>query len=94
MTQGEAPPPSPRVPLSSWADWWLTVQCGCGRRTDYPVNLLMQEQGRDASLHTVAGRLRCKECRARPASVHLVDRPDRTGSGYGGGKPATIVPLP
>jgi hypothetical protein len=37
-------------------------------------------------------RLRCKDCRAQPTSVHLVDRPDRRGSGYGGGKPATIVP--
>jgi hypothetical protein len=94
MTQEEASASAQPVPLSAWADWWLTVECGCGRRTDYPVNLLMREQGRDASLHAIAGRMRCKECRARPASVHLVDRPDRMGSGYGGGPPATIMPLP
>jgi hypothetical protein len=94
MTQEEAPSSSPHIPLSVWADWWLTVECACRRRADYPINLLMRERGRDASLHAVAARLRCKECRARPASVQLVNRPDRMGSGYGGGPPATILPLP
>jgi hypothetical protein len=94
MTQGEVGSASPHVPLSAWAGWWLTVECGCRRRADYPINLLIRERGRDASLHAVAGRLRCKDCRARPASVRLVDRPDRMGSGYGGGNPATIRPLP
>jgi hypothetical protein len=92
MTQEGAQSPSPPVPLSAWADWWLTVESACGRQTDYPINLLMQEQGSGASLHAVAARLRCKDCRAQSTSVHLVDRPDRTGSGYGGVKPATIVP--
>jgi hypothetical protein len=91
MTGG---PVRSHVPLSAWADWWPTVECACRRRADYPINLLIGEQGRDASLHAVAGRLRCKECWARPASVHLVHRPDRMGSGYGGGPPATVRPLP
>jgi hypothetical protein len=55
MTQEGARSPSPPVPLSAWADWWLTIECGCGRRTDYPINLLMREQGRDSAVSALAG---------------------------------------
>jgi hypothetical protein len=70
------------------------IHCGCGYRVDYPIRLLIERHGPETDLHLIGTRLRCQRCRRRPASVRMVDRPDRTGEGYGGGAPATIKPLP
>jgi hypothetical protein len=69
------------------------IRCGCGYHVDYPIRLLIEHYGPDADLHLISARLRCMNCKGRPVSVQLVDRPDRRSGGHGGGVAATIKPL-
>ena len=87
-------PDRPPAPARDHLGWWLMIRCGCGYLVDYPVRLLIEHYGPEADLHRISARLRCLNCKERPASVDLVDRPDRRGEAHGGGASATIKPLP
>ncbi len=66
-------PPSFRVQqlLSDWPDCVLELRCpGCERMTQYPVRMLRGEHG-DLSFEKLLPRLRCKDCRVKPAPVYL-----------------------
>ena len=68
-------------------------RCRCGYPVDYPVRLLIEHYGPETDLHRISAPLRCLNCKERPVSVKLVDRPDRRGEGHRGGMPAMIKPL-
>ncbi len=70
------------------------IRFGCGYHVDHPIRLLIERHGPDTDLHLIGTRRPCQRCKQRPASVQMVDRPDRTGEGYGGGAPTIIRPLP
>ena len=70
------------------------IPCGRGYLLDYPVRLLIEHYGQEADLHLIRARLRYLNCKERPVSVELVDRPHRRGEGHCGGASATIKPLP
>jgi hypothetical protein len=63
-------------PLWYRADWTLRLTCGCGRSAvEQRLGAFAQERGlhRETRLYCLFGRLRCRDCGARP-SAELMDR--------------------
>jgi hypothetical protein len=58
--------------LSDWPDCYLELRCqaGCGRIVIPPIALLMRELG-DTTFAEMLPKLRCRQCRAKPAPVFL-----------------------
>ncbi len=68
---------------------WLTVRCGCGASSTPPIKLMLADRPElaRATLADVLVSLRCHKCRARPASVALVET-SYGGLEEGGGGPS------
>lgn len=64
--------------LEQLAACWLELRC-CRGVILYPVTLLLEQRSRNARrpLREVVGRLRCKQCQGRPASVYLNETTSR-----------------
>ena len=74
-------PFDPAGPLSAIPAWWLEVQCGCGRMTQIPVELLLQRHGLQVRAPALVARMRCSRCGAPPVSAEWIDNPQ--GGAFG-----------
>lgn len=88
-----APPVPSDTTLAAWTDWWIIARCGCGRRSDLPVRLLVRRIGGAVPLTRFAARLRCKACKARPQTVELTDDPRDGAKGFPSSGSTQHVPL-
>lgn len=72
--------------------WWLELRCACGRTAQVPNKLLARRHGARARVPELLARMRCEQCRARPASAEWIDNPagGARGSGY---PPPKRIPL-
>jgi len=68
------------APLADLGGTWLALRC-CKGLTYVPVNLLAGAAHPEARLRDVLGRMRCKACHDRPASIALIENPAATGNG-------------
>lgn len=78
----DAPVPAPysaTEALSSWlsrfTDCRLAMVCGCGRMAEHEVGALIKRAG-DVVVGEAVGRLRCRACGNRPASIYLQGFPE------------------
>ncbi|WP_267426762.1 hypothetical protein [Methylobacterium sp. GC_Met_2] len=77
-------PPAYGVPLALKArlneveDCWLDLRCGCGHGTKQPIKMMVRSLGPGHHLAEIVPRLTCKECGAKPATMHLCETAYRT----------------
>src|SRR5665213_2482645 len=76
------PPPAfvINATLADLSGTWLEVQC-CHGTTYLPLRQLADSKPSTARLRDVLARLRCSRCRARPATLVLVENPAGTEQG-------------
>ena len=77
--------------LADYPGWWLEARCSCGRSTQIPVRLLVQEWRGESLVGDIARRLRCRRCGARPEAAELVEDPQADARGYVGGGPGRRI---
>lgn len=76
MERPASPAPIYRARLIELEPCWLDVKCGaCGHATLYPFKLLAARLGPQRQVGEIVSRLRCKECRGRPATIYLNETP-------------------
>ena len=74
---------------------WLDVRCACGRCTKPPIKLMATHLGPGHHLAEIVPRLTCRQCGAKPATVHLCETPIREfNHGAPPGWSVQLHPLP
>ena len=77
--------------LQDWPECWLEVACPCSPRvTLLPMRLLTERHG-NRPFRAVLDALRFKDCRGKPAPVHLIAGHSRTFTG--GPRPSWALEL-
>lgn len=71
--------------LAAVDGWWLEARCACAHTSLIPCRMLARELRRETTVGSVAGRLICRRCLARPCQVTLVENPQHDAPGYVGG---------
>ncbi len=62
------------APLGELEGLWLSLGCGCGRTVAAPFRLLAQGR-RGVRLVDILPRLRCEQCKGRPARASVKSFP-------------------